>query len=82
MLTHTKHLTYILVLTLIISAAKDGKYIYIYIGMLFIPSINITEIIQANLNRRAFNIKTFCDWLDINENTPMEIKLQMLETCK
>ena len=49
--------------------------------MLFIPSNNITQIIQANLNHRAFNIKKCYDWLDINENTPIKIKLQVLDTC-
>ena len=61
------------------SAAKDGKYLYL--GMLFICSNNITEIIIANQKHRAFIIKKFYDWIEINENTPIKVKLQVLDTC-
>ena len=60
-----------------ISAAKDGKYLYL--GMLFICSNDITEISIANLKHRAFNIKKFYDWIEINENTPIKVKLQVLD---
>ena len=62
-----------------IHPAKDGKYIYL--GMLFIPTNNITEIIEANLTHRSFHIKKYFDWVEINETVSITIKLQVLDSC-
>ncbi len=63
----------------VIKSAKDGKYIYL--GMLFIHTNNMLDMIKANLKHRAFNIRKFLDWLEVNENTPIVIKLKVLDTC-
>ena len=57
-----------------------GCYLYV-IYVIFICSNDITEIIIANLKHRAFSIKKFYDWIEINENTPIKVKLQVLDTC-
>ena len=62
-----------------IHPAKDGKYTYL--GMLFTPTNDITEIIEANLKSRSFHIKKYFEWIDVNEHTPIKIKLQVLDAC-
>ena len=62
-----------------IEPAGNGKYIYL--GMLFVPTDDVTELIKANLEYRSFNIKKYFDWLVVNENTPIKIKLQVLDAC-
>ena len=37
--------------------------------------------IKCNLKHRAFNIVKFYAWPDINENTPIQIKIQVLDSC-
>ena len=59
--------------------AENGKYIYL--GMLLVPTNDVTELIKANLKYRSFNIKKYFDWLEVNENTPIKIKLQVLDAC-
>ena len=49
--------------------------------MLFINTNNIVNMIKANLEHRTFNIKKYLDWLEINENTPVLIKLKVLDMC-
>ena len=62
-----------------INPAENGKYVYL--GMLFIPTNDITALIRANLKHRSYNIKKYHEWLEVNENTPIRIKLQVLDAC-
>ena len=62
-----------------INPAENGKYVYL--GMLFIPTNDITALIRANLKHRSYNIKKYHEWLEVNENTPIKIKLQVLDAC-
>ena len=55
--------------------------LYIYMGMLFIPTNNITEIIEANLKHRSFHIKKYFGWVEIDEVVPITINLQVLDSC-
>ena len=56
-----------------ITPAEKGKYTYL--GMLFIPTNDVGDIIEENLKQRSFNIKKYFDWLAINNNSPIRIKL-------
>ena len=46
---------------------------------LFFPTNNMNEIIVKNLNRRSVNILKFYVWLNVNDDTPFEIKLMFLD---
>ena len=59
-----------------INPAENGKYTYL--GMLFISTNEFGDIIEENLKQRSFHIKKYFDWLEINDNTPIRIKLQVL----
>ena len=48
---------------------------------MFMSSNNIALHIKRNLARRAFNITKFFSSLEINEMTPIKIKVQVLDTC-
>ena len=61
-----------------INPAENGKYTYL---MLFIPTNDVGDIIEANLKQISFHIKKYFDWLEINDNTPLRIKLQVLHSC-
>ena len=63
----------------IIKSAPNNEHTYL--GMKFIASNNIVSHIKKNFNDRAFNIAKYYDWLDINELTPVKIKVQVLYTC-
>ena len=54
---------------------------YKYIGMIVFPTNNITDIIQRNVNKRMVNFAKFHAWLSVNELTPIEIKLKVLDSC-
>ena len=54
---------------------------YKYLGMLFYPTDNINDIILRNWNKRIGNISKFYAWLEINNNTPIELKLLVLDNC-
>ena len=46
---------------------------HLYLGMWFTASACITAQMKCNLNHRAYNIKKFYDWLDVNQMTPIII---------
>ena len=62
-----------------IYSAKNGKHTYLCV--LFVNSQDSQEHIVANIENRKFNIKKYYDWLDLNENTPIKIKIKVLYTC-
>ena len=45
--------------------------------MEFFPTNDINRIILRNLDKRATYISKFYSWLQINENTPIEVKLMV-----
>ena len=49
-----------------------------YLGMKFHPTNNLNKIISSNLNERASNWCKFYSWLEVNEETPIEIKILVL----
>ena len=54
---------------------------YKYIGMMFYPTNDMDTIIQKNIDKRMGNIAKFYGWLEVNENTPIEVKLMVFDTC-
>ena len=54
---------------------------HLYLGMWFIASAEIIQQILCNFRHRAFNIKKFGEWLDINAMTPVNIKICVLDAC-
>ena len=62
-----------------ISPAKNDEHLYL--GMWFLASSDLTLHTLCNLSHRAFNINMFTDWLHINEMTPINIKIQVLDSC-
>ena len=54
---------------------------HLYLGMWFIASSEIIQQILCNFRHRAFNISKFCEWLAINEMTPVNIKICVLDAC-
>ena len=65
---------------IIVNSVTEEKG-YKYLGMLFFPTNDITKIVTRNVNNRVGSISKFYAWLDINEHTPLEIKLMVLDNC-
>ena len=53
----------------------------LYLGMLFTNTNDIKDLIIANLKHRAVNKIKFYNWLDINIETSIVIKLRVLDSC-
>ena len=49
--------------------------------MKFVASNNIVKHIEKNLQSRMYHVTKFYDWLAVNEDTPIKVKLQVLDTC-
>ena len=54
---------------------------YKYIGLSVYPTNDVTEIIKRNVNKRMVNFAKFHAWLSVNELTPIEMKLVVLDSC-
>ena len=52
-----------------------------YLGMKFVPTNDVNKIIRTNLNERMNNFCKFYSWLEVNVETPIEIKLLVLDNC-
>ena len=59
----------------------DSSKGYKYLGMLFFPTNDLNEIILKNINRRMVNVSKYYAWLEVNEDTPIDIKLLVLDQC-
>ena len=66
--------------TISISSLEVGKSSP-YLGEHLIHTNSLHDIILYNLNIRKFHIAKYKAWLDVNENTPFGIKLQVLDCC-
>ena len=49
--------------------------------MTFIPTNDMRKIIENNVNKKMFNVSKFYGWLEINQVTPIEMKLRVLDNC-
>ena len=54
---------------------------YCWLGFWLSYADNIPDLIQANLNKKSFNICKFYGWLQANQETPIIIKLKVLYSC-
>ena len=54
---------------------------YKYLGMIFFPTNDTNKIILRNFNKRMVHVAKFYAWLDVNVNTPLEVKLMVLDNC-
>ena len=54
---------------------------HLYLGMWIKSSNDITDHIKCNLNQKRYNIVKCLSWLEVNKNTPIKIKLQVLDSC-
>ena len=52
-----------------------------YLGMLFLPTSDVDAILLFNIKSRMKHIPKFYSWLEINENTPFETKLLVIDNC-
>ena len=52
-----------------------------YLGMKFLPTNDVNKIITFNINGRLNNCCKFYSWLEVNEETPIEVKLMVLDGC-
>ena len=52
-----------------------------YLGMLFLPTNELIRIIRFNIKNRKKHIAKYYAWLQVNENTPIETKLLVLDSC-
>ena len=51
------------------------------LGVKFLPTIDVDKIITFNINDRSHNWARFYEWLEVNEETPIEIKTLVLDNC-
>ena len=49
--------------------------------MLFLPTNELIRIIRFNIKNRKKHIAKYYAWLQVNENTPIETKLLVLDSC-
>ena len=54
---------------------------YRYLGIFFFPTNDIVLIIERNFDKRMVHISKFYAWLSVNEDTPIDIKLLVLDCC-
>ena len=51
------------------------------LGVKFLPTIDVDRIITFNIDDRFHNWVKFYEWLEVNEETPIEIKTLVLDNC-
>ena len=49
--------------------------------MLFYPTDDLDKIILNKLSKRKVYVAKYYAWVEINENTPVDIKLLVLDQC-
>ena len=54
---------------------------YKYLGTYYYPTNDITDIIKRNVNKRMGQFSKFYAWLSVNENTPVDVKIMILDNC-
>ena len=59
-----------------IEAGKSHRYL----GVNFIPCSTMKTILIRNINDRMHNVHKFYGWLEANKNTPIEVKLLVLDS--
>ena len=57
---------------------EDG---YVWLGFILSYTNNVQKLIETNLNKKKFSLCRFYSWLEINETTPIKLKLNVLYSC-
>ena len=52
-----------------------------YLGVKFLPTNDVEKIIIFNIDDRFSQWCKFYAWLEVNEETPIEVKLIVLDAC-
>ena len=52
-----------------------------FLGTVYIPTNDLKEIITLNIKKRMKHVAKFYGWLEANENTPIETKLMVIDSC-
>ena len=61
--------------------AVDYTAGYNWLGFNLSYAGKVEELVRHNLNKKLFNICKFYNWLDVNETTPIKLKLNVLYSC-
>ena len=75
------HLGHLTVNNEAILSSVDQKKGHPYLGVKVIPTNDPDKIVKFNINERFSNWAKFYAWLQINEETPIEMKLIVLDSC-
>ena len=62
-------------------SSVDPKKGHRYLGVKFLPTNDINKIIEFNIEGRLHNWCKYYGWLEANEETPIEVKLLVLDGC-
>ena len=52
-----------------------------YLAMLFLPTNELNKMISLNISKIMVNVAKYYDWLEVNDNTPIDIKLLVMDQC-
>ena len=63
-----------------IEAVKPSEG-YNWLGFWIFYSNEVDDVVSTNFNKKAFNIAKFYNWLDMNESTPIMLKIRVLYNC-
>ena len=61
--------------------AVEEKEGYNWIGFWLTHTNKVHELIEFNLKKKAYNTAKFYEWLHINNETPFQVKLDVLYSC-
>ena len=57
---------------------QDG---YNWLGFWLSHTNKILELIQFNVKKKMYNIAKFYEWLKVNNETPFQVKIDVLYSC-
>ena len=64
----------------VVSSLEQGKSSP-YLGMYLYHTNSLKRLIEYNIKKRKFNVAKFKSWLEVNKNTPLSIKMLVLDNC-
>ena len=65
---------------LIIHAVDDNDG-YNWLGFWLTHTNDVGRLLEFNLNKKAFNIVKFYEWMAVNTDTPFQVKIKVLYSC-
>ena len=58
--------------------ANEG---YNWLGMWLTPTLDTRRLIEFNIHKKMGNIAKFYAWLELNADTPINLKIKVLYSC-